>query len=396
MLFCLEKNYTFTEIGLLIAIREILIFILEIPTGAIADTFGRKKSMILSFMSYIASFLCYYYSTTFIDIIVATSLFSLGEAFRTGTHKAIIFSWLRHNKREEEKTHIYGFTRSWSKFGSAISIPIAAIIVYFSQNYTFIFLISTIPCLFNILNFISYPSYLDSENNILSESKKNKFLMALKTFSNSVKKSIINKDLRRILIESMNFEGLYKTTKDYLQPLLQSFAMTIILIPNLDDTRKTALVFGLVYFFLNLLSAFASRFAGKFESIARNQKNASKILWHLYLWTFVLFAISIYFSVIFLQIMAFVILSIIQNLWRPILIARCAEVASPNETATVLSIESQAKSLFTVLAAPLVGWGIDFCANISLKLQFVPIVFLGILVPFIILLKYYRESKMLS
>ena len=393
ILFCLEKNFSYAEIGLLISIREISIFFLEIPTGAIADTFGRKKAMIFSFSAYIVSFLCYYYSNNFMSMTIASVLFALGEAFRTGTHKAMIFSWLKHSNRENEKTQIYGYTRSWSKYGSAVSIPIASLIVYFSANYNFIFFASTIPCFLNIINFISYPNYLDSEINLDSSFSKNTFSNAFKTFILSIKKSIINIKLRRILIESMNFEGLYKTTKDYIQPILYSFVLTIIIFPELDDSKKTAIVFGIVYFSLHLLSALASRFAGKFENFSGSQFKATKNLWLVYFLIYTFFAISLYFSLIYLQVISFVLLAIVQNLWRPILISRCSDLALPKERATILSIESQAKSIFAVFLAPVIGWTIDYLSQVQPILKFAPIALIGLIIPLIILLTFYKSKR---
>ncbi len=43
-------------IGVLIAFREIMINIMEIPTGGVADLCGRRDSMIFSFIAYIFSF----------------------------------------------------------------------------------------------------------------------------------------------------------------------------------------------------------------------------------------------------------------------------------------------------------------------------------------------------
>ncbi len=49
ILFFLDKGLSFTQIGLLVGFRELAINLMEIPSGAIADLFGRRRSMILSF-----------------------------------------------------------------------------------------------------------------------------------------------------------------------------------------------------------------------------------------------------------------------------------------------------------------------------------------------------------
>jgi len=59
-------------------------------------------------------------------LFAAMFFFAIGEAFRTGTHKAMIFTWLRNRNRTDEKTEVYGYTRSWSKLGSAVSVVLSA------------------------------------------------------------------------------------------------------------------------------------------------------------------------------------------------------------------------------------------------------------------------------
>ena len=51
ILALLEKGQSFTSIGLLVGIRELAITLLEIPSGALADLYGRRRSMVLSFLS---------------------------------------------------------------------------------------------------------------------------------------------------------------------------------------------------------------------------------------------------------------------------------------------------------------------------------------------------------
>ena len=49
ILFFVDKGMSFLQIGILYSFKEITINILEMPTGVIADSFGRRRSMIFSF-----------------------------------------------------------------------------------------------------------------------------------------------------------------------------------------------------------------------------------------------------------------------------------------------------------------------------------------------------------
>ncbi|MDA3951287.1 MAG: MFS transporter, partial [Spirochaeta sp.] len=161
ILFFLGQGLSFLQIGTLYAIREILVNVMEIPSGAIADGLGRRRTMIASFVGYLISFGFFWFGSGMPLFLVAIVFFSVGEAFRTGTHKAMIFAHLRMNDLQEYGNDYYGHTRSWSQIGSAISAIIAAGIVFVSRNYQAVFLFSMIPYLLDLLLMMSYPRALD-------------------------------------------------------------------------------------------------------------------------------------------------------------------------------------------------------------------------------------------
>jgi hypothetical protein len=78
--------------------------------------------------------------------------------------------------------------------------------------------------------------------------------------------------------------------------------------------------------------------------------------------------------------LAFILISINQNLWRPILISRYDERTPPAQGATMMSIESQARRLATFVFAPTIGYCIDWVAKRGDIGQFWPIGVVGLLV----------------
>lgn len=380
LLAFMQKGLSFAMIGLLFGFREICINIMEIPTGAVADVAGRKNSMILSFVSYSVSFAIFGLSSAVWVLFVAMFFFSVGEALRTGTHKAIIFSWLATQDRQSEKTAVYGYTRSWSKMGSAVSVVIAGVMVFISKDYSMVFLFCIIPCIINIINFLTYPEYLDGSKNANAGISS-----VTKTLMSSLIKSIKSRLLRRVLFESMGYEGLYKASKDYLQPILRTAALALPLFLYFDGQQRTAILVGAVYFFLHILSSIASRNAGKFVEKFGGEIKASRSLWVFDLLAFAVLAGGILAGYLPVVILAFILLAILQNFWRPILISRCASLSDESQTATILSIESQTKSLFVAVMAPVIGWAIDMVTAIKADWQFLPIAVLGIVVSFLVL-----------
>ncbi len=368
----IEKGLSFFEIGLLVGFRELCINLLEVPSGAVADLYGKRRAMIFSFLSYIASFVVFALSTSFTMLFGAMFLFSIGEAFRTGTHKAMIFEWLRIDGRADEKTVVYGFTRSWSKIGSAVSVLIASAIVLWSGNYSRIFLYSALPYLIGIINFLGYPSYLDGER-LASVSARNVFGHLYRT----VVAVWENCALRRTLAESMVQDGTYNAAKDYLQPILRQAALAMPVLLYLQDQERTAVVVGSVYFILHLVSSYASRLAHRVSAASDGELPASRRLWAVELLVFVAMVPLFVFDHKALLICAFVLLALIQNVWRPILLARIDTTSDPSMGAAILSVESQAKSLFVMGLAPLLGYVVDLITIPHLK--FLPVAVFGLI-----------------
>jgi len=76
-----EKGLSFALIGALISFRAICVNLMEIPAGAVADVLGRRRSMILSFLAYIGSFVGLGLCRDFFALAAAMGLFAFGEAF---------------------------------------------------------------------------------------------------------------------------------------------------------------------------------------------------------------------------------------------------------------------------------------------------------------------------
>jgi MFS family permease len=388
----LQKGLSFFMIGVLIAFREIFINLFEIPSGAIADLYGRRKCMILSFCAYIVSFAIFGLARTYWLFFPAMLFFAIGEAFRTGTHKAMIFTWLQFQGRSDQKTRVYGYTRSWSKFGSAVSVVIAAVFVLVTNDYVLIFYLSMIPYLLAIINFLGYPEELDGRcpGSTLAGVFRYSKTVLLDTFRRPA--------LRRLMLESMGFEGIFKATRDYLQPILESAALPLTamlaLSSSLDQPQKAALLVGPVYFVLYLLSAMASRNAHRFVPGQGGEDAAARRLWFAFLLLFAVMLPAMLANFYPLMILSFVGLFVLQNFWRPILISRIDRHGSEESKATLLSVENQAKSLSTMFTAPLLGLAVDWInSGASGPPQFYPVGLVGLVVAGGFLLTSSRKSR---
>ena len=383
-----ERGLSFFAIGLLIGFRQVWVNVLEIPSGFIADTFGRRRSMIASFGAYILSFVIFAVSPRLWSLFPGMFFFAVGEAFRTGTHKAMIFDWLTSRGREDERTRVYGFTRSWSQMGSALSVVLAAAAVVVTENYTAIFWLSVIPYAAGIVNFLGYPADLDgaaalgrrggrrqaagggeveeSEGALEARGRAGGgkaegagFGALARRFGRVLGDSLGSRPLRRLFAESAAFRGNTILTKDYLQPLLRRAALGLPFFPALTGQRRTAVLAALVYALLYLLSSAGARRAHRFAEGSGGAGPAARRLWVINTLLFLGAGalIGIGWTLAATVLLALVV--VMQNLWRPIMLTRIDEVSDGDSGAMVLSIDSQAGSLYVLIFAPLLGLAVD-------------------------------------
>jgi len=353
LLAFLEKDLSFFQIGVLIAIRELVINLLEIPSGALADVFGRRRVMVMSFCVYAASFLALGYSEGFWSISLAMAMFGVAESFRTGTHKALIFKWLELNGRLDQKTEVYGLTRSWSKYGSAMSALIAAALVFSSANYASVFFWSVAPCLLSIINLLGYPAHIDPPSGARSAG-------IFRHMAESLKEALRRAPLRRLLVESMAFNGMFRASKDYIQPVLLVAAGAWF---GSQGPASSAWLVGGVYFVLFLLAGFSSRRAHRFAQRYGGDAQGARQLWRLLALVFLALFLASRFELAVVVVAGFVALHVLQNLWRPILTSCVYGEIEEARGATILSIESQAHRVGTVVLAPVFGWMVDSAAG---------------------------------
>ncbi|MCF6352060.1 MAG: MFS transporter [Cyclobacteriaceae bacterium] len=346
ILFLLEKNLSYTEIGILYASREIIINIFEIPSGLIADTYGRKNSLIASFFFYILSFIIFYTSSNFWMFLVAFLAYGIADAFRTGTHKGMIMDYLKLNNWQDQKINYYGHTRAWSQKGSAISSLVAGVIVFYSGSYQAIFLYSIIPYILNLALVMSYPKSINlSHNNKGEKGEKLNF----KQFFDIIKQP----NVLKIINASALHTAYLKAVKDYIQPLMVSVSLLIPLLLKVDAEKKNGLIVGVIYFFIYLGTSRVSQLASK---VAANRKE--QISYQTLVWGFV-FGIScgffFFYELWVIALFAFIGIYLVENMRKPILTAFIADNV-PNEIlVSVISMQSLIRTVITAILALVFG-----------------------------------------
>ena len=106
---------------------------------------------------------------------------------------------------------------------------------------------------------------------------------------------------------------------------------------------------------------------------------------------FLAIAIGAYREMISIVIGAFVLVHVLQNLWRPVLVSRLALSSNESQRATTLSIESMARRVVMMIVAPLLGWAVDAVTTHDVGGMFWPVGAVGAII-FLFFAITYRRS----
>lgn len=351
LIFLMGKGIGLFEIGILIAVREIMINIFEIPSGFIADYIGRKKELYFSFSFYIISFICFFWTNSFFIALIAMAFFGLGEAFRSGTHKAMIYTYLDSRGWKKDKTFVYGRTRSFSLIGSAFSSLIGILLILTIPSVNLIFLFSVIPYILDFLLILSYPQFLDNADK--TETPKVRGL--LKNLIANFRK---NSTLKHLLLEEGIFESTISFIKDLIQPILELIIVGsgAVILSSFSAEDNLNVILGIVYAVLNLLGSFASRNA----YILKGRRSNIKCLYSIHgLLAVSMGVLALVSKDTLLVFDVYLFIYALFNIRKPIFVDEVDEHIEKSERATILSVSSQLKSLFLMIFAPLLGFIAD-------------------------------------
>ncbi len=351
LIYLTGNDLTLLQIGFLFSIREIIINVFEIPSGIIADYFGRKKELYACFLFYILSFIMFFLSSGFAGAALAMVFFGLGEAFRSGSHKAMIYSYLEQRSWEKYKTYVYGKTRSASLVGSAISSALGIVIILNVPNSGYIFLASTIPYIIDFFLVLSYPKSLDKGEEV-EHMKFKQLMVAMKN------NFLSNKPLQKLLVANGVFEAVLSSMKDYIQPILSTLIIGtgLVVFANISAEDNLSILLGLMYTILNILSSFASKYSFRVKDTLGGRKSLN-YLYLLFILTLVVLGFTIQNTVLVCAL--FVLVNFWQNVRKPIFIDVIDDNMDKSQRATVLSVSAQLKSLFIIVLAPLGGYLAD-------------------------------------
>jgi MFS family permease len=255
VIFYTDSGLNMQEIFILKSIYSIGIVAMELPSGWMADVWGRKKTLLLGSILGATGFAIYSLSHSFMWFVIAEIVLGVGYSFVSGADSAMLYDTLLENNKEKEYVKQEGRITSAGNFAEATAGVIGGLLASITLRtpFYFQFLVAAmaIPAAWKLIE----PS-LHKRNSI------QKPLEFIKTAYTNLAQ---NRELTTAILFSSVTGTTTLTFAWFVQPYFQAIGMPIEW-------------FGLMWALLNITVAISSVFAYKIENIVSKRTGTIVIL----------------------------------------------------------------------------------------------------------------------
>lgn len=237
-----EKYLSIEQLGIVYAFFSFLTFILEMPTGAIADLFGRKSSMFIGWILSGIGVIILGLSTEFMQFVLGFGLYGFGISLVSGANYALLYDSLKELGREDQFTKQVADNGSFTRLSMMIGSFTGGILFAISPGLPFILQGIAFLVLAIVILFLQEPM-IDSEK------------FTFKNYINQTKLGFqqLFKTKQTTILSFYYFltAGISWTVLTYFRlPYVYSYGFTEV---------QVSLIIGIGYIITSLLLMYASR-----------------------------------------------------------------------------------------------------------------------------------------
>lgn len=351
VLFYEENGLGLKEIFLLKSVYSVVLVSLDIPTGYLADAWGRKNCLLTGCIVAFGGFICYSFSYTFVAFFIAEILLGIGQSLVSGADSALLYDTMLHYDREKDYLKYEGKVTMVGNFSEAFAGIFGGLLATFSLRLPFY-------CQVGIA-FIGIPAALSlKEFNVCT-----RIANPLKNILGIIRYSLItNKSLCYDIMFSGIIGAATLTMAWFVQPVLMQIAL------------PTGL-FGVVWTVLNLTVGVAALYSDALSARLGENRTYALIL---------VFIVGGYIAVSlclnYTSLLLFFLFYAVRGFATPILKGYINRQTFSEMRATVLSIRNFIIRLIFASMAPFLGWLSDsFSLAFALQITALIIFFPGLL-----------------
>ncbi len=335
------KGMTLAEIGLLEGIFHVTGFLSEIPTGALADLFGRRKIMIIGRFTSLISAIIMLFSSSFLGFAIGFILSAWGYNLNSGSEEALIYDSLKFLKREEEYLKLNGKINLIIEVSQGLAVFIGGLLSEISFSISYITAI-----IIGVFSLIVSFKFKEVDIRETHEEK----VTVINHFKTSISILKENKLLLNILI---------------FFPTIYTFSAIIYFYGQqfLSDGGYSKVNISIIFLANGILSSIgaiiSSRVYEKFKSVG----------W-LTISVIISFLILIMGNVTkSLSVLIFLFIGFLTSILQPISSKLINSMVVSKQRATIISVESMFYSLIMIILFPICGFiGDKFALEISFKI----------------------------
>ncbi len=340
VLFYQDNGMGMHEIFILKSIYSIAIVTMEIPSGWMADVWGRKKTLLLGGILGSAGFLIYSFSYGFWIFAIAEIILGVGHSFVSGADSALLYDSLKVSGKSDQYIKQEGRITSLGNFAEAIAGIVGGFLAAISLRTPFYFQFAVasiaIPAAFTLI---------EPKIHIVEH------IHSVKKLAENIKTTLISNHNLRVAILLSAITGTSTLTFAWLvQPYFKAIGLSVEF-------------FGIFWTALNLTVGVSSVFAYKVEIWLGKKYTIFLII--------VMLAVGYFLSGIYITFwgMAFLFMFyLVRGIATPVLKNYINQYTESEVRATMLSVRNFVIRILFAVIGPLLGWITD---NINLNSAFI-------------------------
>ena len=241
VLFYQENGMGMQQIFMLKSVYSLGIVAMEIPSGYLADVWGRKKTLLMGAVLGATGFAVYSFSYGFWAFAVAELILGIGYSFVSGADAAMLYDTLKASKQEGEYIKQEGRITSVGNFSEAFAGVCGGFLATISLRMPFYFQFAIASIAIPAAFFLKEPKVHAKE-----------IAVSFKAILQTVKQTFLHTELRSALLVS-SFTGVASLTFAWFaQPYFQKAGLPVSL-------------FGLMWTLLNLSAGISAFWSYKVE-----------------------------------------------------------------------------------------------------------------------------------
>lgn len=178
VLYLAFKGMSLVEIGILESIYHITGLLLELPTGALADLYGRKFCVVLGRAVNVVSCILMITSCSFFGFAIAFILSCAAMNLNSGAAEALVYDSLKELGEEEKYKKIWGELAFVMSIAQGTAVLLGGILADIKFLYAYVFgMVVQIAALIISFNFSEPPVYGRKSNDGAKQKQKEKIII---------------------------------------------------------------------------------------------------------------------------------------------------------------------------------------------------------------------------